>query len=193
VKDWNYTFKPHTTAGLPTVTFKEEYTLKLNQAAIQMKYYAPAHTDCDISVYFPHADILHVADTWWNAYYPFIDHDSGGNLNGLIDACNYNLKITTDDTIIVPGHGAVGNRKELQAFRDMLVTVKDNVSKLKQSGRSLKEVIDAKPTQAFDETYGKFVLNGAFFTRLVYHDVYNFTARNLAKKRVLWAYRTGDV
>ena len=171
VKDWNYTFKPHNKAGLPTVTFKNEHTLKFNASEIQMKYYPPAHTDSDISVYFPEADILHVADTWWNPYYPFIDHDSGGTLDGMINACNHNLKVTTDKTIIVPGHGAVGNRSQLKEFRDMLVSIRENVSKLKKSGRSLKETIAAKPTAPFDEKFGKFVLDGAFFTKLVYHDV----------------------
>jgi glyoxylase-like metal-dependent hydrolase (beta-lactamase superfamily II) len=171
VKDWNYTFKPHTKAGLPTVMFQKDYTLKFNGANIQMKYYPPAHTDSDISVYFPEADILHVADTWWNAYYPFIDHDSGGNLDGMINACTHNLAVTTNKTLIIPGHGAVGNRSELSQFRDMLVSIKENVSKLKKSGRSLKDTIAEKPTKAFDAKYGNFVLDGAFFTKLVYADV----------------------
>ena len=171
VKDWNYTFKPAPKAALPTVVFQKENTLKFNGEEIQMKYYSPAHTDSDISVYFPHADILHVADTWWNSYYPFIDHSSGGSLDGMIRACNHNLKVTTDKTIIIPGHGAVGNRRQLMEFRDMLVTIKENVSKLKKSGRSLKETIAAKPTAAFDAKYGNFVLDGAFFTRIVYADV----------------------
>jgi glyoxylase-like metal-dependent hydrolase (beta-lactamase superfamily II) len=171
VKDWDYTFKPHTKAGLPTVVFQNEHTLKFNGSEIQMKYYPPAHTDSDISVYFPEADILHVADTWWNPYYPFIDHDSGGNLNGMINACNYNLTVTTDKTIIVPGHGAVGNRSQLMEFRDMMVSVREKVSKLKKSGWSLNEVIAAKPTAAFDQKFGQYVLDGTFFTKLVYADV----------------------
>jgi glyoxylase-like metal-dependent hydrolase (beta-lactamase superfamily II) len=122
-------------------------------------------------VYFPEADVLHVADTWWNPYYPFIDHNSGGNLDGLIEACNHNIAVTTDKTIIVPGHGAVGTRKELIEFRDMLVTVRMKVAKLKKSGMSLEEAISAKPTEAFDAKFGNFVLDGAFFTKLVYADV----------------------
>jgi glyoxylase-like metal-dependent hydrolase (beta-lactamase superfamily II) len=171
VEDWDYTFKPHSKPGLPTVLFQKEHTLKFNGSQIHMKYYPPAHTDCDISVYFPQADVLHVADTWWNPYYPFIDHSTGGTLDGMINASNHNIAITTNKTIIVPGHGAVGNRSELIQFRDMLVTVKENVSKLKKSGRSLKETIAAKPTKAFDSKYGHFVLDGAFFTKLVYADV----------------------
>ncbi len=171
VVDWDYTFNPAPHGALPTVLFDSEHTMQFNGASIHMKKYAPAHTNCDISIYFPHADVLHVADTWWNPYYPFIDHNSGGTLDGLIAACNHNLSITTDKTIIVPGHGAVGNRGELMQFRDMLVSVQHNVSKLKKEGRSLADTVAAKPTAAFDDKWGKYVLDGSFFTKLVYADV----------------------
>ncbi len=171
VDDWDYTFPPAPKSALPSIVFKEEHKMKFNGSEIQMKHYGPAHTNCDISIYFPDADVLHVADTWWNPYYPFIDHSSGGRLQGMIDASNHNLAVTTDKTIIVPGHGSIGNRSQLREFRDMLVTVQEKVSKLKKSGRTLKDTIAAKPTAAFDEKFGKFVLDGAFFTRLVYADV----------------------
>ncbi|HTL10711.1 MAG TPA: MBL fold metallo-hydrolase [Chitinophagaceae bacterium] len=171
VVDWDYTFTPAPAGALPTILFDAEHRLQFNGSSIHMKKYAPAHTNCDISVYFPHADVLHVADTWWNPYYPFIDHSSGGTLSGMISACNHNLSITTDKTVIVPGHGAVGNRAQLVQFRDMLLTVQHNVSKLKKEGRSLPATVAAKPTRKFDEKFGKFVLDGAFFTKLVYADV----------------------
>lgn len=171
VKDWNYTFDPLPKGGLPTTVFSKEHTLKFNGAEIQMKHYEAAHTDSDISVYFPEADVLHVADTWWNSYYPFIDHSSGGTLNGMIEASDKNVGMSTDKTIIIPGHGAVGNRSQLQEYRDMLVSIRESVSKLKKAGRSLTETISAKPTAAFDAKYGNFVVDPAFFTRLVYADV----------------------
>ncbi|MDN3654205.1 MBL fold metallo-hydrolase [Ferruginibacter paludis] len=171
VKDWNYTFPPAPKEALPTIIFRDEHKLKFNGTEIQMKYYKPSHTDCDISVYFPGADILHVGDTWWNAHYPFIDHDSGGTIDGMIEASNYNLSVTTDKTMIIPGHGAVGNRNQLLQFRDMLVAVREKVGALKKDGRTMQETVDAKPTAAFDAQYGNFVLNGAFFTKLVYADV----------------------
>jgi glyoxylase-like metal-dependent hydrolase (beta-lactamase superfamily II) len=171
VEDWNYTFPPAPTGALPTVTFKDEHQLHFNGETIHLKYYPPAHTNCDISVYFPHADVLHVADTWWNPYYPFIDHNSGGSLDGMIAASERNLGMTTEKTLIVPGHGAIGTRSQLAEFRDMLVAVKHNVSKLKKAGRSLADTVAAKPTAAFDAKWGNFVLDGAFFTKLVYADV----------------------
>jgi glyoxylase-like metal-dependent hydrolase (beta-lactamase superfamily II) len=171
VVDWDYTFVPLPAGALPTTLFSDEHTLEFNGEKIHMKYYKPAHTDCDISVYFPHADVLHVADTWWNPYYPFIDHNSGGTLDGMITACEWNLKMATPSTIIVPGHGAVGDRSQLAQFRDMLVAVRHNVASLKRQGRSLSDTIKAKPTAAFDQKWGAYVLDGAFFTKLVYADV----------------------
>jgi len=171
VEDWDYTFEPAPAGALPTVLFDTKHALHFNGSTILLKKYAPAHTDCDISIYYMHADVLHVADTWWNPYYPFIDHNSGGSLDGMIDACDRNIKMTTDKTIIIPGHGSVGNRRELMEFGDMLVAVKHSVSKLKQAGRSLAETIAARPTKAFDEKWGKYVLDGSFFTKLVYADV----------------------
>jgi hypothetical protein len=89
----------------------------------------------------------------------------------MINASNHNLAITTDKTIMITGHGAVGNRSELIEFRDMLVAVAERVSKLKKAGQSLTETIAAKPTALYDSKFGNFVLKGTFFTKLVYANV----------------------
>src|SRR5262249_33159689 len=100
------------------------------------------------------------------------DYSTGGSILGMIKATEENLAAATDQTIVVPGHGdPVSNRKELGAYRDMLVAIRDNVARLKQQGRSLEEAIAAKPTAAFDAKWGQFVITPAFFTRLVYHGV----------------------
>ncbi|MET0232925.1 MAG: MBL fold metallo-hydrolase, partial [Rhodanobacteraceae bacterium] len=110
-------------------------------------------------------------DIWWNGHYPFIDYGAGGSIDGMIRWTNACLKIVTANTIIIPGHGPVGDRTQLLAYRDMLVTVRDNVSRLKREGKTLAEVIAAKPTAAFDQQYGDFVIDPAFFTQLVYMGV----------------------
>jgi hypothetical protein len=90
----------------------------------------------------------------------------------MITASEANLAATTDKTIIIPGHGQpVSNKSELQEFRDMLVTIRDNVATLKKQGRSLDETVAAKPTTAFDAKWGKFVIDPGFFTRLVYEGI----------------------
>ena len=106
-----------------------------------------------------------------NGIYPFIDYSTGG-IDGMIAASDANLAATTNDTIIIPGHGRpVSNKAELKEFRDMLVAIRENVAKLKKQGRSRDETVVAKPTAAFDAKWGQFVIDPGYFTRLVYEGV----------------------
>jgi len=172
VEDWDYNFLPLPTAAIPSEVFARERSLKLNGLKISLKHYGPAHTDSDISVTFEEANVIHVADTFWNGVYPFIDYSTGGSIDGMIAASDANLAATTDDTIIVAGHGkAVGTKAELKEFHDMLVAVRERVAALKEQGRSRDETVAAKPTAAFDSRFGNFVIDPDFFTRLVYEGV----------------------
>lgn len=172
VEDWDYNFLPVPPGGIPSEVFASDQSLKLNGSTIGLKYYGPAHTDSDISVTFAEANIVHVGDTFWNGIYPFIDYSTGGSIDGMIAASDANLAATTDETIIIPGHGRpVSNKAELREFRDMLVAIRDNVATFKKQGRSRDETVAAKPTAAFDAKWGQFVIDPGFFTRLVYQGI----------------------
>jgi glyoxylase-like metal-dependent hydrolase (beta-lactamase superfamily II) len=172
VADWDYNFLALPPGGIPAEVFAAERSLKLNGSTIALKHYGPAHTDSDISVRFAEANVVHLADTFWNGVYPFIDYSTGGSIDGMIAASDANLAATADDTIIIAGHGkAVGTKAELREFRDMLAAIRDNVAALKREGRSRDETVAAKPTAAFDAKFGSFVIDPGFFTRLVYEGV----------------------
>ena len=171
VEDWNFTFPPAPSGALPTKVFDNEQTLHFNGSTLALTKYSPAHTDSDISIEFPDADILHVADTFWNGHFPFIDYSTGGNIDGMIRAAEANVTRVTDKTIVIPGHGPIGNRSQLIEFRDMLVSVREKVSALKKEGKSVDQVVAAKPTTDYDAKWGGFVIDGNFFTRLVYAGV----------------------
>ena len=177
VEDWDYRFPSPPLAAVPTQVFSTEQTISINRSTLNLKYYGPAHTDCDISVTFAEADILHCGDTYWNGIYPFIDYSTGGNIDGMIKAANANVAAAGDKTIVIPGHNlpdrasATSNRAELMVYRDMLVTIREKVATLKRSGRSLDEAIAAKPTAEFDAKWGQFLITPALFTKLVYEGV----------------------
>ena len=156
--------------ALPTVLFSDTKTLTGNGATVTLTHYAPAHTDTDISVLFTDADILHTGDTWFNGLYPFIDYSTGGSIDGMIRAADRNLATATPKTIIIPGHGPVGDRAQLGQFHDMLAGTRDTVAKLKQGGRTFDEIVIAKPTAPYDSNFKPL---GApdFFLRLVYQGV----------------------
>ncbi|MEO8028461.1 MAG: MBL fold metallo-hydrolase [Bryobacteraceae bacterium] len=171
VDGWNWTFPAVPADALPVTVFAAHHEMRRNDTRLVLKYYGPAHTDSDISVHFTDADVVHVGDTWWNGIYPFIDYSTGGSIDGQIQAAEANLRLITKKTIVIPGHGPAGTKPELVEFRDMLVTIRNNVAVLKKQGRSLKEIIDAKPTADFDAKWGQFLITPDAFTALVYMGV----------------------
>jgi glyoxylase-like metal-dependent hydrolase (beta-lactamase superfamily II) len=171
VEDWNFTFPPVPPGALPTKTLDDGQTLHFNGATLMLKYYQPAHTDSDILIDFTDADIIHVADTLWNGVYPFIDYSTGGSIDGMIRAAEANVARATDKTIVISGHGPIGNKSQLIEFRDMLATIRERVAALKKQGKSRDEVVAVKPTANYDPKWGGFVINGDFFTKLVYAGV----------------------
>ena len=171
VEGWQYTFPPSPAGALPTTIFDDEHHVHHNDTNVALKYYGPAHTDSDISVIFEEADVIHVGDTLWNGIYPFIDYSTGGSIDGMIRAAERNLRVTTDKTVVIPGHGPVANKASLTAFRDMLSTIRNNVAALKKQGKSLSETIAARPSAAYDAKWGQFLITPAFFVTLVYSGV----------------------
>jgi glyoxylase-like metal-dependent hydrolase (beta-lactamase superfamily II) len=171
VIEWGYTFPPVPPGALPTVTYAKQKTIKFGDETVMLSYNGAGHSDGDTTVYFKKADVLQLGDIFWNGYYPFIDYGAGGSIDGTIRLTNIALKQGTADTIIVPGHGPVGDRAQLTEYRDMLVTIRKNVSTLKKQGKSLAEIVALKPTEKFDAKFGKYVIDPAFFILLVYTGV----------------------
>jgi glyoxylase-like metal-dependent hydrolase (beta-lactamase superfamily II) len=171
VAEWQHTFKPVPTKDRPSLAVAEPQQLNVGGEPVDIRPYAAAHTDGDLAVYMPRVDVLATGDTWWNGQYPFIDYVAGGNIDGMIRAANQNIVWTTDKTVVVPGHGPIGGRADLVAYRDMLVDVRGRVAKMKAQGKTLQAVLAEKPTSAYDAKWGNSVITPELFTTLVYRGV----------------------
>jgi glyoxylase-like metal-dependent hydrolase (beta-lactamase superfamily II) len=172
VEDWTFDFPPSPPGALPAETMSSEKSIRMNRSKLSLNHHPGAHTDGDIAVTFEEADILHAGDIYWNGIYPFIDYSTGGSIDGTIRAAAALLAGATDRTIVVPGHGpSVSNKSELRSYHDMLVAIREAVAALKRQGRSLDEIVAARPTARFDEKWGQFVIDPAFFTRLVHQGI----------------------
>jgi glyoxylase-like metal-dependent hydrolase (beta-lactamase superfamily II) len=155
-------------AALPALAFDDKMRLWHNGDSLSLAHYDPAHTDTDICVHFEKANVLHMGDTWFNGFYPFIDESSAGNINGMIRASEKGLALAGPDTKIIPGHGPLGAKAQLQATRDMLSTVRDRVAKLKSAGASEQEVLAKKPTADLDSLWAKGMFPADLFVGIVY-------------------------
>jgi glyoxylase-like metal-dependent hydrolase (beta-lactamase superfamily II) len=163
------TFQPSPEAARPTNTFTSTHKLAMNKESVELGYIQPAHTDTDIYIRFANANVLHMGDCFFNGMYPFIDAGTGGSINGMIAAGDQALKMIDGSTKIVPGHGPLADRAALTASRDMMVTVRDRVQKLKASGQSVDAVVKAKPTADLDAAWGKGFMMADMFVTIVYN------------------------
>lgn len=171
VDGWDFTFEPSPPAALPSIVSRGELQIYVGPAAVVLEPYEHAHTDTDLSVAFLDADVLHVGDTWWNGHYPFIDYSTGGSIDGMVRAAEANVSRVSDRTLVIPGHGPVGGKRELTEYRDMLRSIRDSVAKLKAEGKSADEAVMARPAATYDAKWGTFVISPETFTRLVYAGV----------------------
>ena len=171
IPEFEGVYPPSPSGAQPTVTFELTRTIRANGQDIKLTRYTPAHTDTDISVFLPDANVLHAGDTFFSRFYPFIDYHSGGSIDGMITAFRETLAMIDTSTILVGGHGPMGMRSDLEAFGEMLVEARGRIAELKNSGASAAEVAARKPTAAFDGKWGNGFVSPELFTWLVYRGV----------------------
>lgn len=155
-------------AAWPVVTFEDGVTVHLNGQTIEATHVPNAHTDGDSLVHFREADVLHTGDTFFNGIYPFIDVSSGGSIDGMIAAADRALGIAGPRTRIIPGHGPLGDRQQLEDTRAMLLAVRDAVRQRVDEGLDRDAVVAARPSRAYDAEYGGGFLGPDDFVSLVY-------------------------
>jgi len=162
---------PAPEGALPIVTFNDAISFYWNGEEIRVFFVGPAHTDGDAVIHFSRADVFHMGDTFFNGNYPFVDVSSGGRLEGIIAAADRVLKVASEKTHIIPGHGPLATKGDLQAYRDMLVKVRDRLAALKAEGKTVEEVVAAKPTADLDEKWGGGFMNPERFVSLAYESM----------------------
>ncbi len=164
---FKFTTKALPSIARPTVT-SDDLELYVGDHSLHLIAVPPAHTDGDLIVHFPTLDVIHTGDLFSKGFYPNIDASSRGWIGGMVAAADQLLKIAGPKTRIIPGHGQVGTREDLAAARKMLATVQDRLARMLDSGKSLREAIDARPTADLDPAWGKGLFTGPMFTRIAF-------------------------
>ena len=157
--------------ALPVITFTDALTFHLNGESVHVFHAPPAHTDGDSVVHFQGADVLHAGDIFFNGTYPFIDIDSGGSIEGMIEAQERILSLCGDDSVIIPGHGPIANAADLRKTRQMLTTVRDRVRNAIASGMKLEELIASNPLADLNGEWGGGFIEPTQMLTIVYADL----------------------
>ncbi len=166
--------QPAPKTAWPVVTFQQGIDFHLNGQTIRViKAPAPAHTDGDVLVYFVEADVLHTGDTYMKDRYPFVDVGSGGAQAGFIEAIRMALKIAGPNTRIIPGHGDLATRADLEAALAMHEGARAAVEAHVKAGHTLEETVAAKPLAQWTPRFGgqgSFITDDAYVT-VIYNEL----------------------
>jgi len=154
--------------ALPAVTYSSSMTLHQGSQRLTLENYGPAHTDGDTVTYIAPANVAVVGDIFSNHFYPIIDLVSGGSIDGMIHSLDRILAQIDEQTKIVPGHGPVATRADLQDYRDMLMQVRQRVKDLTAAGKTMDEVVRAAPTKDFDSKWASGYVTPEVFTKMVF-------------------------
>lgn len=175
VDRFNETFGSTTQASparaLPVLTFSDSLTFHLNGHEVRVVHLPPGHTDGDVVIWVPAANVLHTGDLLFNGTYPVIDVSAGGSIGGMIRSLDILLPIVGPAMKVVPGHGPLADRAALLRFRGMLLSVRDRVAKLVKEGRTLEQVLAAKPLADLDRVWGTGFMKPDAFLQVVYRDL----------------------
>lgn len=164
--------EPASKQALPTVTYSESMHLHINDETVQIIHVPRAHTDGDSFVVFKSANVVHAGDLFFNGFFPFIDGAHGGSVKGMISGVDSILALTDGDSKIIPGHGPLANRADLQRYRDMLTIAYERLLKLKNQGISAEDAIVHAPLEDLAADWGGGIFTADKWIGVVYPAVF---------------------
>jgi glyoxylase-like metal-dependent hydrolase (beta-lactamase superfamily II) len=144
---------PAPEAALPILTFSDSVTFHLNGHDAFVFHVERAHTDGDAVIHFRTENVIHAGDILFNRLFPFIDLDSGGSVDGFLEAQKRILALADDETSIIAGHGAVADKEDLAAAIAMLEDSYARVRLLVEAGKTEEEILAANPLADYHESW----------------------------------------
>jgi cyclase len=158
--------KPAAKEALPIITFDHDVTVHLNGEDIRALFFPAGHTDGDSIIFFPKSNVVHMGDDFVTYGFPFIDVDSGGSINGMIDAVEKVTAQLPPDVKIIPGHGPVSSLDDVRAYLAMLKATRDVAEKALKQGKTLDQMKQAKLLDPWKKYSGDFISQDAFLETL---------------------------
>ncbi len=164
----------------PTDTyFTNDWAVYVNEEAIQMFHVPNAYSDGDTIVFFRRSDVVVTGNIFNTDRYPYFEAEQGGSIDGVIEGLNVILDLTipgenqTGGTLVIPGHGRMGDETDVINYRDMATIIRDRIQALIDEGKTLRDVLAAKPSSDYDALYSnnKDSWTGDMLVEAIYRDL----------------------
>jgi cyclase len=162
--------KPAPKEALPIITFDHDVTVHLNGEDIRALYFPAGHTDGDSVIFFPKSNVVHMGDDFVTYGFPFIDVDSGGSIDGMIDGVEKVIAQVPADVKIIPGHGPISSVSDVRAYLEMLKGTREAVAKAIKDGKTLDQMKQAKLLDPWKK-YAGDMINADAFLETIYNSL----------------------
>ena len=149
------------------ITFPDRMNIHWGDEDLELYHFNTGHTDGDVIVKFKNANVFHLGDMYVQYGYPFIDVNNGGSINGFISFLDKVLPLMDDDSKIIPGHGNLTTKKEVQGFRDRLVEIRDAVAAALKKGIKVEDIANLPIASRYDAEWGKSFVTGKDFVLMI--------------------------
>jgi len=170
IKAFKMEIPPAPKAALPVVTFDDKVVVHINGEDIRAIHFPNGHTDGDIVVFFPQSNVVHMGDDFFAGMFPFVDLESGGSVQGLIDDVAQIIPMLPPDVKIIPGHGPLASLDDLKKFEDMLRGTSAAVAAAIKQGKTLDQMKKDNVLANYAD-WGKGMLKADNFTEILYNDL----------------------
>jgi len=165
-----YQTPPQPKAALPVITFNDQITLHFNGDDIRVTHFPPSHTDGDSVVFFSRNNVVHTGDEFVRYGFPSVDIVAGGNVQGMIAACEKLLATLPPDVKVIPGHGALSNLDDVRAFTQMLKETLAAAQKALNEHKTLDQMKQEKILAPWAK-WGNGAINADTFTETLYYSL----------------------
>lgn len=163
----NRTFPPREKIAWPVITFDNKLNFHLNDEDIELLHFDAGHTDGDVIIHFKKANVYHTGDAFVRTGYPYIDGSSGGTFNGYLSTLSKLLSILDGNSKVIPGHGDLATRADVQAVYNMLIDIRDQVAAALKSGKKVEDITGMNITGKYDAQWGAGFIKGKDFVLVV--------------------------
>jgi len=157
--------------GLPIITFSESVTFHVNGHELYVFHVHHAHTDGDGVIHFRDQNVIHAGDILFNNLFPFIDLDTGGSVEGFINAQKKLIAMADDDTVFIAGHGELASKADVERNLAVLVDGRNLVKALVDKGMTEEEVLAANPLARYHDDYNWSFITTERMTTTHYRDL----------------------
>lgn len=163
----NQTIPPRDKAAWPEITFADRMNFHLNNEDIELYHFTNGHTDGDVVIRFVKANVYHLGDLFNRGSFPYIDGGNGGNVAGMITNFDKILALIDDNAKVIPGHGELATKKDVKAYRDMLVDIQTQVSAALKSGKKVEDIGAMNIATKYEPNFPSAFIKGKDFVLIV--------------------------